>query len=162
PESFLHPSAQAEFGRVLQALAQEFGVQVIVTTHSPYMLCLDNANSNILLKRRIHYNNPMETQRVDNQEQRWMEPFAQALGLRSDEFSAWRNILHGNTETVLLVEGDTDKEYLEMLRDQKHGSGQLKFAGEIVPYEGTGSLQNTVLLRFIKNRFKKVVVTYDL
>ena len=40
PESFLHPSAQAEFGRVLQDLAEEFGVQVLVTTHSPYLLNL--------------------------------------------------------------------------------------------------------------------------
>ncbi|MCB2037157.1 MAG: AAA family ATPase [Ottowia sp.] len=40
PESFLHPYAQAEFGRVLQDLAGEFGVQVIVTTHSPYLLSL--------------------------------------------------------------------------------------------------------------------------
>lgn len=36
PESFLHPSAQSEFGRVLQDLSDEFEVQVIVTTHSPY------------------------------------------------------------------------------------------------------------------------------
>jgi len=31
PESFLHPSAQAEFGRVLHDFAEEFQVQVIVT-----------------------------------------------------------------------------------------------------------------------------------
>lgn len=36
PES-LHPSAQAEFGRVVQDISSEFGVQVITTTHSPYM-----------------------------------------------------------------------------------------------------------------------------
>ena len=38
PESFLHPSAQAEFGRVLRALAKDLKIQTIVTTHSPYML----------------------------------------------------------------------------------------------------------------------------
>jgi hypothetical protein len=37
PESFLHPSAQAEFGRVLQDLSEEFGVQILATTDSPYM-----------------------------------------------------------------------------------------------------------------------------
>ncbi len=52
PESFLHPSAQAEFGRVLQDLAEEFQVQVIVTTHSPYLLNLKEPGSNILLRRR--------------------------------------------------------------------------------------------------------------
>jgi predicted ATPase len=38
PESFLHPSAQSEFGRILGALSAEFGIQIIATTHSPYML----------------------------------------------------------------------------------------------------------------------------
>jgi hypothetical protein len=33
PECFLHPSAQAEFGRILRDLAEEFQVQVIITTH---------------------------------------------------------------------------------------------------------------------------------
>ena len=37
PESFLHPSAQAEFGRLIQDLSEEFKVQVIVATHSPYL-----------------------------------------------------------------------------------------------------------------------------
>jgi putative ATP-dependent endonuclease of the OLD family len=46
PESFLHPAAQAEFGRVLQDLAEEFGVQVLVTTHSPYLLSLRKPKSN--------------------------------------------------------------------------------------------------------------------
>ena len=34
PESFLHPSAQGEFGRMLRDLSREFGIQIIVTTHS--------------------------------------------------------------------------------------------------------------------------------
>lgn len=38
PESFLHPSAQAEFGKVLQSLSDEFKIQIIVSTHSPYVL----------------------------------------------------------------------------------------------------------------------------
>ncbi len=52
PESFLHPSAQAEFGRVLRSLANELKIQTIVTTHSPYMLCQENINSNVLLARK--------------------------------------------------------------------------------------------------------------
>ena len=38
PESFLHPSPQADFGKVLQALSEELRIQIIVSTHSPYML----------------------------------------------------------------------------------------------------------------------------
>ena len=53
PESFLHPAAQAEFGRVLHDLAEEFQVQVIITTHSPYLLSIQSPQSNILLKRHL-------------------------------------------------------------------------------------------------------------
>lgn len=64
--------------------------------------------------------------------------------------------------TMLLVEGETDKEYFELLRDKRHGAKRLVFDGEIVPYGGADALSNTVLLRFIKNRYKKLFVTYDL
>jgi len=36
------------------------------------------------------------------------------------------------------------------------------FPGEIVAFEGTGALSNTVLLRFVKNRYRKLFVTFDL
>ena len=65
PESFLHPSAQAEFGRILQDLADEFQIQVIVTTHSPYLLSKSKPASNILLKRSTEYGQLRETQVVD-------------------------------------------------------------------------------------------------
>ncbi len=162
PESFLHPSAQAEFGRVLQDLAEEFRVQVIVTTHSPYLLNLKDPNSNILLRRRIAYRQLRETELVDTSEDNWMAPFGQALGLDAEEFKPWKAMLLANADAVLLVEGKTDKEYFEMLRDPKHETNRLLFQGEIVSYEGTGSLNNTVLLRFFKNRYPKFFVTFDL
>lgn len=65
PESFLHPSAQAEFGRVLQQISNEFGVQVITTTHSPYMLNQSSPESNILLERVIKNKQLRETQKID-------------------------------------------------------------------------------------------------
>jgi hypothetical protein len=66
------------------------------------------------------------------------------------------------SEAILMVEGQSDKDYMEMLRGPEHGSHRLSLTGEIVPYDGTGSLQNTVLLRFIKNRYRKLFVTFDL
>jgi len=162
PESFLHPSAQAEFGRVLQDLAEEFQVQVIVTTHSPYLLNLKQPGSNILLRRRSAYRQLRETERVDTSGDSWMAPFGQALGLDAEEFKPWKAMLLAGSDALLLVEGETDKEYFEMLRDQAHGSNRLLLQGEIVPYEGTGALCNTVLLRFVKNRYRKFFVTFDL
>ena len=162
PESFLHPAAQAEFGRVLQDLAEEFQVQVIVTTHSPYLLSIGSPESNILLERRLRYKQLQETQRVDTAGDNWMEPFSLALGLESEEFKPWKRLLLAASDSILLVEGDGDRDYFEMLRDEAHGPNRLHFDGEIVSYDGTGSLANTVLLRFIKNRHKKLFVTYDL
>lgn len=162
PESFLHPAAQAEFGRVLHDLSEEFKVQVIVTTHSPYLLNLNNPTSNLLLSRRSLYKQFRETERVDTTGDNWMKPFSLALGLESDEFKPWKELLLSGSDAILLVEGDTDKQYFEMLKDPKHGSHRLDFDGEIVPYDGTGSLQNTVLLRFVQNRYRKLFVTFDL
>jgi putative ATP-dependent endonuclease of the OLD family len=162
PESFLHPAAQAEFGRVLHDLAEEFQVQVIVTTHSPYLLSIGSPESNILLRRKLRYKQLLETERVDTAGENWMQPFSLALGLESDEFKPWKSLLLAVSDAVLLVEGDTDREYFEMLRSDEHGANRLRFDGEIVSYDGTGSLSNTVLLRFVKNRYKKLFVTYDL
>lgn len=162
PESFLHPSAQAEFGRVLQDLAEELNVQVIVTTHSPYLLNLKAPSSNILLARKTAYKQLRETERVDVTGDNWMAPFSEALGLETEEFQPWKKLMLGASEAILLVEGSTDKEYFEMLRDSSHGSNRLSFQGEIVAYEGTGSLSNSILLRFVKNRYRRLFVTFDL
>ena len=53
PESFLHPAAQAEFGGLLQELAEELGIQIVVSTHSPFMLNRVAPAANILLRRRL-------------------------------------------------------------------------------------------------------------
>jgi putative ATP-dependent endonuclease of the OLD family len=162
PESFLHPYAQAEFGRVLQDLAEEFRIQVLVTTHSPYLLSLNHPDSNILLGRRSHYSQLRETQRIDSSGENWMAPFGQALGMSSEEFKPWQKLFGSQSDAIFLVEGVTDKTYFEMLRDPSHGQNALSFDGDIIAYDGTGTLKNTVLLRFIKNRYKRVFVTFDL
>lgn len=162
PESFLHPSAQAEFGRVLQQVSTEFGVQVITTTHSPYMLNQACPQSNILLERDIHRGQLRSTKRRDTAGENWMEPFGVVLGLSNEEFKPWREIFFSETKSYLLVEGKTDKEYFEMLREDCHGTNKLNFEGEIFEYNGCDNLKNPTLLRFIKSRSKSVVVTFDL
>lgn len=162
PESFLHPSAQAEFGRVLQDLAEEFGVQVIITTHSPYLLNLRSPESNILLARDVKRRQPQATRRLDTSGDKWMDPFAAALGLDSDEFRPWKGLLVSSASSALLVEGDTDKAYFELLRDSAHGDSRLIFDGDIIPYEGVGNLQNSILLKFVQARYQKCFITFDL
>ncbi len=162
PESFLHPSAQAQFGQVLQDLCEEFKVQVIVTTHSPYLLSHENQEGNILLDREIVSNQQRQTKSIDTTGDNWMEPFVLALGISSEELSPWRNLFFSSSECILLVEGDQDKDYFELLRDKAHGDNCLDFDGEVYSYGGAGNLSNNSLLNFLKDRYKKIFITFDL
>lgn len=162
PESFLHPSAQAKFGRVIQDLAAEFGVQVIVTTHSPYMLSKSDPEANVLLERRTFHNQLRATEKVDTAGKNWMEPFGLALGVSKEEFTPWQKLFLSGSECVVLVEGDIDREYFELLRDETHQENRLSFIGDILPYDGKDNLKNSVLLRFVQNRYDLAVVTFDL
>jgi len=71
PESFLHPSAQAEFGAILRDLAEELRVQTIVATHSPYMLSLTEPKGNILLERDHSRGSLRATRRLDTSGEGW-------------------------------------------------------------------------------------------
>jgi hypothetical protein len=62
----------------------------------------------------------------------------------------------------LLVEGETDKEYFEMLKDPEHGASRLQFDGFIFPYNGRDNLKSRTLVTLIKSRYKRFIITYDL
>jgi len=116
PESFLHPSAQAEFGKLLRRLSSEFGIQIIVTTHSPYMLNQKEPAANILLNRNVKRNKLFETVVVPTTGEEWMAPFADHLGVGADEFRDLRPMFSTDQSRVLLVEGPIDQEYFELLK----------------------------------------------
>jgi putative ATP-dependent endonuclease of OLD family len=162
PECFLHPSAQADFGRVLRDLSEEFGVQVICTTHSPYMLSLENPESNVLLERKVSRGQPLGAEVADVSGDNWMEPFATSLGLDNSAFSNWKDILFAKADCILLVEGETDVEYIKMLQRIEHGEDRLDFEGEIFAYGGSGFFSNTTLLKFFLSHFRQTLITYDL
>ncbi len=162
PESFLHPSAQAEFGKILRALSKELGIQIIVTTHCPYMLNIEEVSANILLTRKVRRNKLYETIRVEVNKKDWMTPFAEQLGITNADFNQWENAFTTDRSLVLLVEGEIDKQYLENLRDRKLGTEQLDENIEIIPYGGKDALKNTKLLQFIVNKFDSVFITFDL
>lgn len=162
PESFLHPSAQAEFGMILRDLTQEFEVQVITTTHSPHMLSVVRPDANILFSRRLDRNRQYETIIIDTSGNDWMNPFAMALGVTSEAFGPWRSILFADADELLLVEGDIDKDYFDELRKSSHGENRLQLNGAIFPYGGDGFFAHDVMMKFIIERFNKVIVTFDL
>jgi len=162
PESFLHPSAQSEFGRILRALAEDFGVQIIVTTHSPYMLNREEPASNILLMRQAKRGQTYATTVADTSGEQWMAPFAEHLGIEPAEFTSWRPVFSAYKSKVLLVEGSLDKEYLELMQQARLEVEGLAKDIEVVPYGGKDSLKNTSLVQFVLSKFDEAFVTYDL
>ena len=162
PEAFLHPSAQAEFGRLLRHLAAELGLQIIVTTHSPYMLNQEEPAANLLLSRQIRRGTAFETVQVETSSENWMAPFAEHLGIGTDEFSALRPIFASGQSKVLLVEGTIDQEYFQWMQAHTAGCERLAADIEVVPYGGKDTLKNTLLLQFVLRKFDRVYITYDL
>lgn len=162
PESFLHPSAQSEFGRILQDLSKELEIQVIATTHSPYLLSHHNPQSNILVKRNIIQGKTCESMVERVEEENWREPFELALGMVGPEFESLKEAFFSKENNIMLLEGDIDVEYFKLLKDERHSNKKLLFNGELYSYGGFGFLNNPVLLKFIKERFNKLIVTVDL
>ena len=162
PESFLHPSAQAEFGRVLQALSTELQIQVIVATHSPYLLSHKEPESNILIDRDLSKKSKNKGSiLIDTSSDKWFEPFALSLGINGEDFGPLKNTVFNEASEIILVEGATDVEYFKILTDERHGKNRLNFDGEIYSYNGTGNIKNNVLVRFIKNRYSKFIISVD-
>jgi putative ATP-dependent endonuclease of the OLD family len=161
PESFLHPSAQAEFGRMLGLLCAEFGIQILVTTHSPYMLNQVEPASNILLARKISRKTAYATYVVDTGGNGWMAPFSDHLGLAPAEFSALRPLFSSYRSKALLVEGAIDQSYFDCLKSGHCGCESLAQDIEVVPYGGKDTLKNTLLVQFVLRKFDKVFLTYD-
>jgi putative ATP-dependent endonuclease of the OLD family len=162
PESFLHPTAQAEFGKLLTVLASELGIQIIVTTHSPYMLNRDNPSSNLLFRRPIKYNRKMGCEIVVPSGNVWMLPFAEHLGLPQKEFENWSPLFAAGTRKILLVEGPVDKEYIDFIHKNDLVNEKLPDDIEVVPYGGKDALKNTLLLKFTLEKYDETYITFDL
>ena len=162
PESFLHPSAQAEFGRVIRGLSRELGIQIIITTHSPYMLCQEKPESNILLDRKLSRGRLKDTQVVPVNEDKWMEPFGEILGLNDESVEPWREVVSAAKDNAILVEGSIDKEYLEFISSLNIKGFVIPGDVEILPYGGKDALKNSIMLRFVIEKFNRVYITYDL
>lgn len=162
PESFLHPSAQAEFGQVLNALADELKIQIVATTHSPYMLNQSQPAANFLLERKSVRGSPKNTVLRDTSGDEWMAPFAENLGIVPNEFTNWKKLFGTHTSSVVLVEGDIDKEYFDHIKGNYSSIYSIPGDVEIVPYGGKDALKNTSILQFMINKFGRVYITFDL
>lgn len=162
PESFLHPTAQAEFGRVLAELAEDLKIQIICTTHSPYMLNQKDSSSNILLERKVAYGKLQDTVICDTSGERWMKPFAEQLGIIPPEFSDWKHVIFSESSKVVLVEGAIDVEYFEHFKTNYPSLYGLPADVSIEEYGGKDSIKNNTLLKFALSKYQKFIITFDL
>lgn len=162
PESFLHPTAQAEFGTLLRTLSSELKIQIIASTHSPYMLNQENPSSNILLRRKKRNRQYLGSEVADTKAKEWMAPFAEHLGLIPPEFEHWKPIFARTDSLLLLVEGEIDVEYFEHLRNHYQSKFSFPKALEIVAYGGKDTLKNIPLVKFTLNKARKTLITFDL
>jgi predicted ATP-dependent endonuclease of OLD family len=162
PECFLHPQAQAEFGRILQDLANQLQIQIITTTHSPYLLSLKSPESNILLDRDVRpKSKDASSHIIETNTENWYEPFVVALGINSSDFGPMKDIIFSENSKILLVEGSIDKDYFSFFQEAIHGKDALLSDIDIFPYDGADNAKNTILMNFIKKKFHKVIITVD-
>lgn len=162
PESFLHPNAQSEFGSVLQTLSSELKIQIIASTHSPYMLNQISPSSNILLRRKTLHKKPQGSEIADTTAEEWMTPFAEHLGIIPPEFDKWRHVFAKHGSRIVLVEGESDKEYIEYLRKRHQNVFSISQEIEIVAYNGKDALKNVALVKFVLSKVEKAFITFDL
>jgi hypothetical protein len=160
PEAFLHPSAQSNFGRVIEDIAKESNIQIIVSSHSPFLLSRMNPTSNILLERRQKRKINFETEVLPTSGENWMAPFAESLGITKSELEPWRQVLNDETGCVVVVEGELDKEYIEFYNN--HVGGVLKSELQIIPIGGKDKLSDVSMIRFVSKFSKRVVYVLDL
>jgi len=160
PESFLHPSAQADFGRAIEDMANDFGIQIIVSSHSPFMLSRNAPEANILLERTMRRHLPYETVVCDTSGENWMSPFANALGLTPSELEPWAAVLQAGGAKVLIVEGALDEKYIRKFCEKNRGI--LDEAISIRPIGGKDKLSDSSMINFIHKFVERVVFMLDL
>jgi energy-coupling factor transporter ATP-binding protein EcfA2 len=162
PESFLHPTAQAEFGRILEELSNDLGIQIVAATHSPYMLNQSEPKSNFLLCRKLYRGKQTKTEILPSEGDKWMAPFAEHLGVIPPEFESWKDVFGLKGQQVVLVEGKLDVGYFEFLYEKFNSICKLPNDLRFESYGGMGALKNTTLLKFALRSLGRTYITFDL
>lgn len=159
PEAFLHPSAQSNFGRVLETIARDTKIQIVISSHSPFLLSHSTSKANFLLERETKRGKQYATQLIDTDGDEWLRPFSESLGMSSDELRPWHSIIASSSGNVLIVEGDIDYEYLNIFKTK---AGGISDSIEIRPIGGKDKLTDKQMVKFIHKFAKRVVFLLDL
>lgn len=144
PEAFLHPAAQEELREGLESLAARPDVNVLVTTHSPFVISRrDDAISMLLEKDHEGRTSIAAASRGDDQRVAVISGILTEQSL--EEVVAAAQAVPSDKRGVLLVEGYGDKHYLE-LAAQKLGRDDAVADLHIVPSNGCSRMANLAVL----------------
>lgn len=125
PELYLHPHVIRELKKALKKISLQNKWQVVITTHSPFMIDIaENTNSLILIKRNIQTNLPEKVQ-LD------IDPFINHEGI-FDEREALRATLDFHptvlesffAKRVILVEGDSEIAMFKLSKEVLESMGE--------------------------------------
>lgn len=140
PEAFLHPAAQEELRKDLEALSTRPDVSVLVTSHSPFILSQEQDAMSVLLDKdnagRTHVS---ATSHAGDQRVAVISGIVRQDSL-TDVIDAMAPISE-HKAGVLLVEGYGDKSYLE-LAAKVLGKPGLVSDLEIIPSNGCSRMVN--------------------
>lgn len=160
PEAFLHPAAQEDLREQLEELAARDDVSVLVTTHSPFVVSkLDNSVASLLSKRHNGQTFVAVQSRGDD------ERVGVISGIVREQ--SFEEILRGtqaidpDKRAVLIVEGYTDKQYIE-LAAKATGRWDLIADIHIEPSHGTTKMMwKTPIIASVAERAVAVVCDTD-
>lgn len=158
PEISLHPKWQLKildfYKKLFTNINNEQTSQIIVSTHSPFIIHNHNRYGDkvIILKKDD------DGKIIVSDKPKYYSWSDEELINEAFDISQLSNTDNG----LILVEGEIDVEYFELMRDNRLGKKKLNFDGEIYSYGGFGAIQNTKILTLLKKRFKNIIITVDL
>jgi predicted ATP-dependent endonuclease of OLD family len=160
PESFLHPEAQMGVRKALEELASRNDISVLVTTHSPLMLSRKSTARISALKKNLEGETLLENTIQGDESHASVVSTLYGRSLLPYILEA---ILPSETtsDCVLIVEGYTDKFYIEHAMKITNNEGLL--AGfEIRHSTGAhAAALDALLLRRVTGGVAKVTVLFD-
>lgn len=159
PEAFLHPSAQCNFGRVLEDVSNEMKIQLLASSHSPFLLSHNKIGSNFLLERCTKRGKQFETKLVDTTGEGWLRPYSEALGMSKEEIGPWNDIIQSSAGKILVVEGDIDVEYISLYYGMEP---KIDRGIAIKAIGGKDKLDDKSMIKFISNFANRVVFLVDM
>ena len=138
PEAFLHPAAQEDLREDLEALAEKSNISLLITTHSPYILSRSNKAQVIAIAKSTEGVSAVAATALGS------EPHAATVsGLFRDLVVPGLldryNVIPHDSRGILLVEGQTDKQLLNLASQNLGYETQLKGL-HIVANTGVDSL----------------------